>query len=212
MASVAQSVPKRRFRISNTASIRLRRYGLRSVAVIYLGAMIAVPVIACIQKGFANGMDSFKEAMASQGAWEAIGLTLAGSTMAAVINGIFGTLIAYAIVRYEFRGRAVLSAIVDLPLAIPTLVTGVMLVVIYGPNSPVGSFLNDRGIKVVFAQLGVLLALLVVTLPFVVRTVQPVLSELDEAEEEAAATLGASPWKTFRTVVLVAAGLRALPG
>jgi sulfate/thiosulfate transport system permease protein len=204
MVDVARSVPHKRLRVSNRTGIRLRRYGLRGIAMVYLGAMIVVPVITCIQKGFADGMTSLTEALASPGAWEAIGLTLAASTAAAVINGIFGTMIAFALVRYSFRGRAVLSAIVDLPLAIPTLVTGVMLVALYGPNSPVGRALEDVGIKVVFAQLGILLALLVVTLPFVVRTVQPVLSELDEAEEEAAATLGASPWRTFRSIILPA--------
>ena len=204
MATAVQDLPKRRIRLSNRAGIRIRRYGLRSVAFVYLGAMIVVPVIACIQKGFAGGLTSFKDAMASPGAWQAIGLTLAASAVAALINAAFGTMIAYVLVRYRFRGRGALSAVVDLPLAIPTLVTGAMLVVLYGPNTPVGQFLAGAGIKIVFAQLGVLLALMVVTMPFVVRTVQPVLSELDTAEEEAAATLGASPWRTFRRIVVPA--------
>jgi sulfate transport system permease protein len=190
--------------VSNKTGIRVRRYGLRSVAILYLTAMIVIPVIACMQKGFAEGLTSLKDAMSTTGAWEAIRLTLVASALAAIINAILGTMIAFVLVRYEFRGRAALSAIVDLPLAIPTLVTGVMLLVLYGPASPVGAFLLDHGIKVAFAQLGVLLALLVVTLPFVVRTVQPVLSELDTAEEEAAATLGASPWRTFRKILFPA--------
>ena len=204
MATAAQALPRKRLRLSNKAGIRVRRYGLRSIAFVYLAGMIVLPVIACIQKGFSGGLASFKDAMASPGAWQAISLTLAASAVAAVINAAFGTLIAYVLVRYRFRGRAALSAIVDLPLAIPTLVTGAMLVVLYGPNTPVGQFLAGAGIQVVFAQLGVLLALMVVTMPFVVRTVQPVLSELDTAEEEAASTLGASPWKTFRAIVLPA--------
>jgi sulfate transport system permease protein len=126
------------------------------------------------------------------------------SALAAIINAIFGTMLAYILVRYRFRGRGVLSAVVDLPFAIPTLVTGVMLVAIYGPNTPIGKALGAAGIQVIFAQLGVLLALCVVTLPFVVRTVQPVLLELDIAEEEAAQVLGASAWTTFRKIVIPA--------
>jgi sulfate transport system permease protein len=133
-----------------------------------------------------------------------VALTLVTAAAAAVINAAFGTLLACVLVRYRFPGRRVLSAVVDLPLAIPTVVTGVMLVALYGPRSPVGRVPAAAGVPVVFAELGVLLALLVVTLPFVVRTVQPVLLELDPAEEEAAATLGAGPWLTVRRVVLPA--------
>ena len=115
-----------------------------------------------------------------------------------------GTMLAYALVRYQFPGRRTLSAVVDLPLAIPTLVTGVMLVALYGPNSMIGGFLDDLGIQVIFTPIAIMLALLVVTLPLVVRSVQPVLQELDPAEEEAAATLGANAWTTFHRVVLPA--------
>ena len=113
-------------------------------------------------------------------------------------------MLAYVLVRYSFPGRRVLSALVDLPLAIPTLVTGVMLVALYGPNSPIGGFLDRLGIQVIFTPIAILLALLVVTLPLVVRSVQPVLQELDDSEEEAAATLGANAWISFRKVVLPA--------
>jgi len=204
MATAARPVSRRRLRLSNRNNIRIRRYGLRGLALVYLGAMIIVPVVAIIQKGFADGMDSLRAGMASPGAWDAIWLTLGASAAAAVINGIFGTMIAYALVRYTFRGRDLLDTIVDLPLAIPTLVTGVMLLVLYQENAPVGRILASMGIEVVGAKLGVLLALLVVTLPFTVRTVQPVLLELDIAEEEAAATLGGSPWIVFRKIVLPA--------
>jgi sulfate transport system permease protein len=126
------------------------------------------------------------------------------SAATAVINAFFGTLIAFALVRFHFPGRGILNAIVDLPLAVPTLVTGVMLLVLYGPSTPLGRALTGTPLQVVGAKFGILLALLVVTLPFVVRTVQPVLQELDIAEEEAAATLGARAWKTFRTVIFPA--------
>jgi len=107
-------------------------------------------------------------------------------------------------VRFSFPGRRLLSTVVDLPLAIPTLVTGVMLRALYGPSSPVAEQLDRLGIQVIFTPIAILLALLVVTLPLVVRSVQPVLQELDDSEEEAAATLGASGWTTFRKVVLPA--------
>ena len=106
------------------------------------------------------------------------------------MNAVLGTTVAYVLVRYRFPGRSVLSTLVDIPFAIPTLVTGVMLVALYGPNSPVGGFLAGHGIHVIYARSGILLALLFITLPLVVRTVQPVLLELDLAEEEAARVLG----------------------
>jgi sulfate transport system permease protein len=203
MASAAQTIQRKRVLRAPTAT-RLRHWGLRGAAVTYLGAMIVVPVLAIISEGFGQGSNSFRAAMSEPGAWEAIRLTLVTSALAAIINAIFGTMLAYILVRYRFRGRGVLSAIVDLPFAIPTLVTGVMLVAIYGPNTPIGKAFGSVGIRLMFSQLAVLLALCVVTLPFVVRTVQPVLLELDTAEEEAAQVLGASAWKTFRSVVMPA--------
>lgn len=203
MASAAHTIKRKRVLRAPTAT-RLRHWTLRGAAITYLVAMIVVPVAAIISKGFADGLDTFREAMASAGAWEAIRLTLVTSALAAITNAIFGTMLAYVLVRYRFRGRGLLSAIVDLPFAIPTLVTGVMLVAIYGPNTPIGKAFGSVGIQLMFSQLAVLLALCVVTLPFVVRTVQPVLLELDTAEEEAAQVLGASAWKTFRAVVMPA--------
>ena len=182
----------------------LGRYGLRGIALVYLGGMVALPVAAIVSEGFGDGLTALRAAMDEPGAWHAIRLTLITALAAAVINGLLGTLIAFVLVRYRFPGRPLLSAVVDLPFAIPTLVTGVMLVALYGPASPVGGALADAGINVVFAPLGILMALLFITLPFVVRTVQPVLSELDEAQEEAAYVLGASTWTTFRRVVLPA--------
>jgi sulfate transport system permease protein len=183
---------------------RLRRWSLRGAAAAYLLGAIALPLVAVAQHGFADGFTALRSALATQGAWDAIRLTVVLAGLCAVVNGIFGTLLAYVLVRFEFPGRSVLSAVVDVPLAIPTLVTGVMLLALYGPSSPIGGFLEGIGIKVAFAPLGIFLALLFVTLPFVVRTVQPVLTELDTAEEEAAQSLGASGWTTFRRIVLPA--------
>lgn len=165
---------------------------------------MVLPVSAVITKGYGDGLGSLRSALATPGAVAAIKLTLITSVGAALLNAVFGTLIAYVLVRCRFPGRSLFSAIVDLPFAIPTLVTGVMLVALYGPASPVGGWFEDHGIHIVFAPLGILFALTFVTLPFVVRSVQPVLLELDPAEEEAARVLGAGGWTTFRKVVFPA--------
>lgn len=205
MSNAAQiTIERSRTRLSPRSAARLRRYTLRGVALVYLGAMVALPVIAVISKGFSEGLDGLRTALAIPGATAAIRLTLITSTLAALINAVMGTMLAYVLVRFSFPGKRFLSAVVDLPLAIPTLVTGVMLVALYGPASPIGGYLDGLGIQVIFTPIAIMLALLVVTLPLVVRSVQPVLQELDDAEEEAAATLGASSWTTFRRVVFPA--------
>ena len=205
MSNAAQiTIERSRTRLSPRSAARLRRYTLRGVALVYLGAMVALPVIAVVTKGFSDGLDGLRTALAIPGATAAIRLTLITSTLAALINAVMGTMLAYVLVRFTFPGKRFLSAVVDLPLAIPTLVTGVMLVALYGPASPIGGFLDRLGIQVIFTPLAIMLALLVVTLPLVVRSVQPVLQELDDAEEEAAATLGASGFTTFRKVVFPA--------
>jgi sulfate/thiosulfate transport system permease protein len=206
MASVAQTVKGRSAKRGSplrTAAV-LRHLALRGAAIVYLAAIVVLPVAAVITEGFGEGLGSLREALAIPYAWDAIRLTLITSTVAALINAVMGTLLAYVLVRYRFPGRGLLSSLVDLPLAIPTLVTGLMLSILYRPASPIGEALDVLGIQVVFAPLGVLLALCVVTLPLVVRNVQPVLQELDPAEEEAAATLGASAWTSFSRVVLPA--------
>ena len=174
------------------------------MAFLYLGLLIVLPIAAIIQSGFSHGLSDLRSALASFGAWQAIRLTLFMAAITAVINGVLGTLLAYVLVRTAFPGRGVLATIVDLPFAVPTLVAGVMLRALFGPSSPIGSFLAAHGVHVIFAQLGILLALLFVTLPLVVRTVQPVLIEMDPGEEEAARVLGAGRWTTFRKVMLPA--------
>jgi sulfate/thiosulfate transport system permease protein len=182
----------------------LRHLGLRGAAIAYLGAMVVVPIAAIVASGFGDGLTSFRTALANPSAWPAIRLTLLTAAAATLLNAVMGTLLAWVLVRYRFPGRRLLSAVVDLPMAIPTLVTGLMLLTLYGPNSPIGRVLEGVGIQVAFTAIGILLALCVVTLPLVVRQVQPVLLELDPAEEEAAATLGAGAWLSFRKVVFPA--------
>ena len=202
MEATADQLPRSRARLRPGAAAG--RWSLRGIAFLYLGLFILLPVAAVLHAGFSNGLTDLRAALSSFGARNAIELTLVMAALTAVINGVFGTLLAYIFVRIPFPGRDLLSTIVDLPFAVPTLVAGVMLVALYGPNSAVGGWLAGHGIQIIFARLGILLALLFVTLPLVVRAVQPVLIELDQAEEEAARVLGAGSWTTFRKVVLPA--------
>ena len=135
MSNAAQiTIERSRTRLSPRSAARLRRYTLRGVALVYLGAMVALPVIAVISKGFSEGLDGLRTALAIPGATAAIRLTLITSTLAALINAVMGTMLAYVLVRFSFPGKRFLSAVVDLPLAIPTLVTGVMLVACTDPR------------------------------------------------------------------------------
>jgi sulfate transport system permease protein len=166
---------------------------------------LIIPLVVIFQDGLGNGLGGLWRAVTLPVARSALWLTLWTAAIMAIINAVMGTLTAYVLVRYQFRGKTFLNGVVDLPFAIPTLVTGVMLVVLYGPQSAVGSWLNNTlGWRIIFAPPGIILALLFVTFPFVVRAVQPVLEALDRDQEEAAATLGAAPWTIFRRVVLPA--------
>lgn len=188
-------------------------WGLRAGVTAWLGLLVGLPVVVLVVRGLADGPAAFWKAVSAPAALDALGLSLWTSGLAAAINGLAGTAIAWALVRWDIPGRKALAAMVDLPLAIPTLVAGVLLVALFGPASPVGAWFVDLGVPVAFARPGIVLALLFVTLPFVVRAVEPVLAELDPAEEEAALTLGANRWTTFRRVLLppvlpaVAAGM-----
>ncbi|MBI3176694.1 MAG: sulfate ABC transporter permease subunit CysT [Chloroflexi bacterium] len=179
------------------------RWGARAVALSYLTVMLIVPLVVILQDGLRQGLGGLWRAISASVAWHALGLTLWTSALMALINAVMGTLTAYALVRYEFPGKRLLNAVVDLPLAIPTLVTGVMLVVLYGPQEALGGWLqNTLGWRIIFAPPGIVLALLFVTYPFVVRTVQPVLLGLDRDQEEVAETLGAGAWTVFRRITL----------
>ncbi len=175
---------------------------VRGAALAYLLAFVALPVAALAREGFRGGAAKFVAALASDQARAALGLTLKVALAMAAVNAVMGTWIAYVLVRRPFPGRAVVDALVDLPFAIPTLVTGVMLVALYGPQSTLGALAGASGLRLMYAPPGIVIALLFVTLPFVVRAVQPVLLELDVGQEEAALTLGASPWTAFRRVLL----------
>ena len=180
------------------------RWGLRITAFLYLGFMVALPLATIIKNGVADGLPAFWGDVTNPTAFAALKLTLTTSIIITIINAVMGTLTAYVLVRFRFPGMGLLNTLIDMPFAIPTLVTGVMLVALYGPQRTVGAWLNAHGIQVIFATPGIVLALLVITYPFVIRAVQPVLMELEKGQEEAAYTLGASKWTTFRRVVLPA--------
>jgi sulfate transport system permease protein len=175
---------------------------VRFAVLAYIGFLVLLPLAALAQHGLSGGIGALWQAIAAPGARNALWLTLWSAAVMALLNALMGTATAWALVRYRFPGRSFLSTLVDLPFAIPTLVTGVMLVILYGPRGLMGGWLSELDLKVAFAPPGILLALLFVTLPFVVRAVEPVLLEQDPAEEEAARTLGAGPFTIFLRVLL----------
>ncbi|HEU4388531.1 MAG TPA: sulfate ABC transporter permease subunit CysT, partial [Blastocatellia bacterium] len=178
------------------------KWGLRATASLYLVLIIALPLGAILEKGLEGGAAGILEDISRPAAWAALKLTVTSALAVTLINAVMGTLTAYVIVRYDFPGRSLLNGLVDIPFAIPTLVTGVMLVALYGPQRTLGAWLSQQGFQVIFATPAVILALLVVTYPFVIRAVQPVLMHAEKEQEEAAYTLGASRLRTFRRIVL----------
>jgi sulfate/thiosulfate transport system permease protein len=177
--------------------------GIRSAALIYLAVMILIPLAVIFADGLREGLGMVWTQISLPIAAHALRLTLWTAALMTAINSLMGLLTAFVLVRYDFPGKALLNGLIDLPLAIPTLVTGVMLVVLFGPQQAVGSWLRDQlGLSIIFAPPGIILALLFITFPFVVRAVQPVLMNLDVNQEQAAATLGAGGWQIFRRVIL----------
>lgn len=165
------------------------------VSTVYLSIIVLVPIAAVIAKAFGDGWDTFWTEVTRPEAIFTFELTFAISAIVVLINAISGTLIAWVLVRDSFPGKSVVNAIIDLPFALPTIVAGLTLIACYGPQSPFG-------VNIAFTKVAIALALLFVTLPFVVRAVQPVLLELDREMEEAAASLGASSFTTFRRIIL----------
>jgi sulfate transport system permease protein len=171
---------------------------------LYLGLIVLVPISAAFLKVTALTWPAFVDVVTAPRVMASYRLTFGASLLAALINALCGLLVAWVLVRYRFPGKRLADALVDLPFALPTAVAGIALAGLFAPNGWVGSLLTPLGIKVAFTPLGVLVALTFIGLPFVVRTVQPVLETLPPELEEAAATLGASPGATFRRVVLPA--------
>ena len=165
------------------------------LAVSYLSLLVLIPLAAIAWRSFDGGFGGFWDAITAPQAVAALRLTLMLSFAAVVVNTVMGTIVAWVLVRDRFFGRTVMDVVIDLPFALPTIVAGLTLLTLYGPRGP-------AGISIAYTRWGIVLALVFVTLPFVVRSVQPVLMELDREMEEAAACLGASRWTTFRRVVL----------
>lgn len=177
----------------------------------YFGLLVLFPISLLVAKSASGGWSGFLNAVTSPRAVASLRFTLLTSLVAAVLNAIFGFVLAWVLARYRFPGKRLVDAIVDLPLALPTAVAGVALTALYTDRGWIGSRLAPLGIHLAFAWPGVVIALVFVGLPFLVRTVQPVIEGLDPALEEAAVTLGASPRQTFVRVILpaLAPALRA---
>ena len=182
----------------------MARIALRIVALSYLAALVAAPVALVFWRAFEHGIDEAWASVTTPEALHALWLTLVIAAIAVPLNTVFGVLCALAIVRRRFRGHGLVNTVVDLPLALSPVVVGLALVLVYGRNGWFGPALADWGVRVIFALPGMVLATLFISLPFVVREVVPVLREIGDEQEQAAATLGASGWQTFWRVTLPA--------
>jgi len=170
--------------------------------VLYLSLIVLIPLSATVLKSTTHGFDAFWAAVSAPRVLAAYRVSFACALFAALINLVFGLLLAWVLTRYDFPGRRICDALIDLPFALPTAVAGIALTALYAPKGWLGAPLAELGIKVAFTPLGIVIALTFIGLPFVVRTVQPVLESLEAGYEEAAATLGATRWQTFTRVVL----------
>lgn len=189
----------------STRPFDISRWGLRFAALTYLLAMIAIPVVIIFLNGFREGLVAFWDNFTNPAALGAMRLSIQTAAIMALVNIVMGTLTAYVLISYRFPGKSLFNLLIDLPFAIPTLVTGVMLVLLYGPQTAIGGFFeNTWGIRILYAQPGIVLALLFLGYPFVIRAVQPVLQHLDMTQQEAAHTLGASSMMTFWRVIFPA--------
>ncbi|HWU66360.1 MAG TPA: sulfate ABC transporter permease subunit CysT [Methylophilus sp.] len=180
-------------------------YGLSlGVTLVYLSLIVLIPLAAVFLRTTELSFHEFWAVVTTPRVVATYKLTFGASFLAAVINLVFGLLTAWVLVRYQFVGKKILDALVDLPFALPTAVAGIALTAIYAPNGWLGQWLEPHGIKVAFTPLGVVVALTFIGLPFVVRTVQPVLEDFSAEAEEAAASLGANRWQTFYKIILPA--------
>ena len=198
---IAGSVPARRYRNRSV----IPGFGLTlGVTLTWLSLIVLIPLASLFAKSATLGWGQFFETLADERVLAALRLSFLASLAAAAVNAVFGLIVAWILVRYDFPMRRIVDALIDIPFALPTAVAGIALTAMYAENGWVGSLLALAGIKVSFTPLGVFVALVFIGLPFVVRTVQPVLQDLEPEIEEAAASLGASRLQTFRRVILPA--------
>ena len=189
--STAVAVEPRRARASRDRAATALSLGF---VTLFLTVMVALPIAALVWEARSDGAQSFWDAVTEPQAIAALKLTLGAAAIVSLLNAVLGTITAWVLVRDDFRGKSAVNAIIDLPFALPTIVAGLTLLALYGPQSPVG-------VDVAYTRTAIVLAMMFVTLPFVVRTVQPVLQELDPELEQAAHSLGASQATTFRRIV-----------
>ncbi len=187
-----------------SAHNRLSRVGLRTIALGYLAALLVVPLGMVFYKTFEDGFAGPWEAITSPEGLHAFWMTMLCVGIAVPLNTIFGVACALVLVRHRFRGKVVLDSLISLPFAVSPVVIGLALILVYGQDGWLGGTLEDLGLQVIFAMPGMVLATVFVSLPFVVREVQPVLVEIGTEQEQAASTLGASSWQTFWRVTLPA--------
>lgn len=190
------SIGSRRFHVLPGFNLAL------GYTIAYLSLIVLLPLSAVLFKTLTLSFGQFWDIVTAPRVVASFKLSFGASLIAAAINAVFGLMLAWCLVRYRFPDKKLIDALVDLPFALPTAVAGIALTAIYAPNGWIGSLLEPRGIKVAFTPLGVLIALIFIGLPFVVRTVQPILEDLETELEEAAASLGAHRWQTFRHVLL----------
>jgi len=188
--------------MSRAAARVLPGFGLTlGYTILYLSLVVLIPLSATFLRSTELGLERFIAVVTAPRVLASLQLSFGASLLAALLNGVFGFIVAWVLVRHEFPGRKLIDALVDLPFALPTAVAGIALTALYAPNGWLGSLLEPLGIKVAFTPLGIVVALAFIGLPFVVRTLQPVLAELDRELEHAAHGLGATGWATFRLVV-----------
>ncbi|MFO1350093.1 MAG: sulfate ABC transporter permease subunit CysT [Gammaproteobacteria bacterium] len=203
MNAIAMSRTSSLFRFGQPSILPGFRLAL-GFAVLYLSLIVLIPLSATFIKTATLDWSTFWATVSTPRVLASYRLSFGAAFVAALINAFFGLLVAWVLVRYSFSGKRLVDAMVDLPFALPTAVAGIALTSLYAPQGWIGRFLEPLGIKVAYTPLGVLVALTFIGLPFVVRTVQPVLQDLEAEVEEAAATLGASRWQTFARVILPA--------
>jgi sulfate/thiosulfate transport system permease protein len=204
------ATPAAAFEVDTPAPRRLPRrvipgFGLTlGYTMVYLSLLVLIPLSALFIRSLDLGLGHFWQVVTSQRVLASLRLSFGASLIAALINVIFGLIVAWVLARYEFPFKRLIDAIVDLPFALPTAVAGIALTALYAPNGWLGTWLMSLGVKVAFTPAGIVVALTFIGLPFVVRTLQPVLEDLDREVEQAAATLGAGPAQAFVRVILPA--------
>jgi sulfate/thiosulfate transport system permease protein len=182
------------------------------ITLLWLTLLVIIPLAALVARSAGAGWEHFVDAAFSERALAAYRVTFLAALAATLINAVFGLIIAWVLVRIEFPGRRLLSSVIDLPFALPTAVAGIALTALYANTGWIGAKLAPLGIQIAYQPLGILIALIFIGLPFIVRSIEPVLADLDATFEEAARTLGAKPWQVFRFVILPAIAPALLTG